>query len=234
MSGPEAAGGAVASAQRLSDSGDHVGALAEADRAIALDPSRADAFTARGWALENLGYLVDAREAYREAVRRNPGEIRAKEGLSNVLRRLGLPAEADVLAAEVVVDADARGDDAEALELKGWCEYRLERFEDAETSFRRALELDTDALAVRLDLALVLLCAGRGPEALETYGDGLVAARRSGGRAGLVAVALDDLDDALEERPELRGEPSAVAARAILAGFGDASSGSGSVPMGGP
>lgn len=233
MPGPEGTSDPLASAWRLSDAGDHAAALEAADRAIALESDRAEARTARGWALENLDRPAEAREAYLEALRLHPGDLRAKEGLSNVLRRFGLP-EADALAVEVVADASSREADVETLELQGWCEFRLGRLDAAEATLRRGLDHDPEALSVRLDLALVLLCAGRGAEALEGYGDGLVAARRSGCRAGLVAVALDDLDQALEERPELRGEPSAVAARAILAGFGDASSGSGSVPMGGP
>lgn len=235
MPGPEGTSD-LASALALSDAGDHLGALAIADRILALEPGSVEAHIARGWALENLGLrsLPDARAAYTEALRLDPDALWAKEGLSNVLRRLGHPVEADALAAEVVARALALAErDADVLELQGWCEFKLGRLEDAEATFHHALEGDPDLVPVRLDLALVLLCAGRTRESLAAYDDGLERALRLGSRAGVVQIALDDLDQVLEERPHLGKDPGARAARERLRGFGDrASSADGSLPMG--
>ena len=90
--------------------------------------------TARGWALENLGpeRLADARAAYEEALRLNAGAMWAKEGLANVLRRMGSTAEADQLCVEVIDEGTRRYDEEEDLrELVGWCELRLGRYDDA-------------------------------------------------------------------------------------------------------
>lgn len=225
-------------ASALSDAGDHLAALALVDQILALEPGLVAAHVARGWALESLGpeHLVDAREAYAEAVRLDPDALWAKEGLANVLRRLGRPAEADTLAAEVVSQALALPErDTEVLELQGWCEYELDRLVDAEGTLRRALDLDPDLVAVRFDLALVLLCAGRAEEAVEAYEDGLADARRLGGAAGLVRTALQDLDAALARRPEIRGQPVVNAVRRRLHAFDDAASSAGeALPMGAP
>ena len=238
MPGPEGTSDdALARSQALSDAGDHLGALALADQVVLVEPDRADAHIARGWALENLGpdRLGEAREAYAEAVALDPSALWAMEGLVNVLRRLGHPAEADALAADVVTRALALTDRSpEVLELQGWCEFQLGRLEDAEATFRRALELDADLVAIRLDLALVLLCAGRAQGSLTAYREGLSAAARLGARAGVVAVALDDLDQAREQRPYLRADPATEIAREQLRRFGDRASSLGDgLPMGG-
>jgi len=238
MPGPEGTSDdTLARTQALSDAGDHSGALALADLTLLADPSRADAHIARGWALENLGpgRLAEAREAYAEAIALDPGALWAMEGLANVLRRLGHRAEADALAADVVTRALARTDRGpEVLELQGWCEFQLGRLEDAEATFRRALDLDADLVSVRLDLALVLLCAGRAQGSLQAYDAGLTAAARLGAGAGVVAVALDDLDQARAERPYLRADPATDIARERLRRFGDRASSLGDgLPMGG-
>jgi tetratricopeptide (TPR) repeat protein len=206
-------------AAALNDAGNYGAALRELDRLIAFDPSNVRAHVARAWALENLGsqQLPESRDAYLQAVRLDPTELWAKEGLANVLRRLGQAEEADALCAEVVEEARARDlRDADLLELLGWCEYRLGRFEDAAASLREALAVDADLVAVRLDLALVLLCAGHHDQALTEYIDGTHRAERIGEIQGLLVVALDDLEDALTERPELRDASEALAARQIL------------------
>jgi hypothetical protein len=62
----------------------------------------------------------------------------------------------------------------------------------------------------------VLLCAGHHDQALTEYIDGTHRAERIGEIQGLLVVALDDLEDALTERPELRDASEALAARQIL------------------
>lgn len=228
-------------ASALCDAGDYVAALEEVDRLLAREPGHARAHVTRAWALENLGpeRLVDARDAYLEAVRRDPTELWAKEGLANVLRRLDRRDEADDLCVEIVDEARSRPErDADLLELLGWCEYRLGRLDEAVDAFREALALDADLVAVRLDLGLTLLAAARPEEALAEYGEAVRRAARIGETRGLVAVALDDLDETLAERPDLRETSEALAARGLLlraveAPHGPASSGAGTEPMGG-
>src|SRR3990170_6740516 len=83
--GPVAEG--LGRAEALSDAGEYAAALDELDAAMQAEPTNAAVHTARGWALENLGpeQLMDARVAYEEALRLDPGALWAKEGLSKVL-----------------------------------------------------------------------------------------------------------------------------------------------------
>lgn len=205
----------------LSDAGDHAAALRLADEVLAADPGRAVAHTARAWALENLGpeHLTQAADAYREAIRLDPTELWAKEGLATVLRKLGRPEEADALCREAIAEAEPRVDsDAEMLELLGWCQYRLGRYDEAAGTFRRALATDPDWVAVRFDLALTLLCAGKGPAALAEYAAclALTDSGRLGPVEGLVAVALEDLETAIAERPDLLELSETTTARDLL------------------
>lgn len=215
----------------LVDAGDLAGAMAAARSAVAHDPGAAEAHVALGWTLELLGeeHLREAAAAYERALALDPGALWAKEGLANVLRRLGRPAEADALAAEVIAETAAiPHPDPETLELRGWCAFQLGRAAEAERDFRTALEADPDLVSVRLDLALVLLCTGRHPEALAAYGTAIETARRLGDRRGVLAIALDDLEQALASRPELAATSAAATARRLLSG---ASTGTASAPM---
>ena len=205
----------------LSDAGDHEAALRLADEVIAADPTRAAAHTARAWALENLGpeHLVRARQAYEEAIRLDPTELWAKEGLATVLRKLGRSQEADALCREVIAEAEPRAeDDAEMLELLGWCQHRVGLHEEAVVTFRRSLSLDPDQPAVRFDLALALLHTGDGRAALAEYVACLALADsgRRGSVDGLAAVALEDLETAIAERADLLAIPEASIARDLL------------------
>lgn len=213
--GPVAEG--LGRAEALSDAGEYAAALAELDAA----PSDAAVFTARGWALENLGpdRLGEARVAYEEALALDPSAMWAKEGLSNVLRRMGYTREADRLCEEVVDEGRRRYEDEEDLwELVGWCELRLGRYQDAVATLREALRRDGRWIAVRFDLALALLCAGERSRAFLEYSRGIHQAVNGGSRRlrGCLRVALDDLDESLAERPALASTREAIAARDLL------------------
>src|SRR3990172_7869933 len=157
--GPVAEG--LGRAEALSDAGEYAAALDELEAAMLAEPTNAAVHTARGWALENLGpeRLMDARVAYEEALRLDPGALWAKEGLSNVLRRMGLPEEADRLCEEVVQEGQLRFEQEEDLwELVGWCQLRLGRYEEAVETLAEALNRDGRWIAVRFDLALPIPC----------------------------------------------------------------------------
>jgi tetratricopeptide (TPR) repeat protein len=208
-------------AERLSDAGDYEGALEALDEVIAEHASDAAVQTARGWALENIGShrLPEAREAYLEALRMNPGALWAKEGLSNVLRRLGQVEEADALCHEVIEEGIRRFDVEEDLrELVGWCQLRLGMYDEAVNTLGVALRLDGRWTAVRFDLALALLCAGDRVRAVVEYQRGIHQAENGGIERlrGVVRVALDDLEEALGERPALASSREAMSIRGLL------------------
>ena len=217
--GPVAQG--LGRAEALSEAGEYAAALQELDAVLLNGPATAEIHTARGWALENLGpeRLPDARAAYESALRMDPRALWAKEGLANVLRRIGLVRDADRLCEEVITDGLARADEElDALELVGWCQLRLGRPHDAVETLSNALQRDGRWIAVRFDLALALLCLGERSRSFLEYSRGVHQAVNGGvdRLRGVVRVALDDLEESLTERPALASTREAIAARDLL------------------
>ncbi len=217
--GPVAQG--LGRAEALSDAGEYAAALQELDAVLLSGPPTAQVQTARGWALENLGpeRLPDARAAYEEALRLDPSALWAKEGLSNVLRRMGLPVDADRLCGEVIEEGLTRSDaELDLLELVGWCQLRLGRYDEAVATLREALARDGRWIAVRFDLALAMLFAGERSRAFLEYSRGVHQAVNGGvdRLRGVVRVALDDLEEMLNERPAFASTREAIAARDLL------------------
>jgi tetratricopeptide (TPR) repeat protein len=217
--GPVAAG--LGRAEELSDAGEYAAALEELDRQLSEHPLEPAVHTARGWALENLGPtgLPEARDAYRRALELDPTALWAKEGLSNVYRRMGNADEANRLAREVIEEGTLRCDkEIDLLELVGWCQLRLGEYASAVATLRRALELDGRWTAVRFDLALALICAGDRGRAFLEYQRGIHQAVNGGVErlAGVVRMGLDDLEECLAERPALAATREAIAARDLL------------------
>jgi tetratricopeptide (TPR) repeat protein len=207
--------------ERLCDAGDYEGALEELDVLLGQAHDHAPIYTARGWALENLGHdrLPEARDAYVRALELDPRALWAKEGLSNVFRRLGDTEAADRLSREVIEEGRSRYDREEDLrELVGWCQLRLGMYDDAVLTLREALRLDGRWTAVRFDLALAMLCSGQRVRALLEYQRGVHQAENGGldRLAGVVRVALDDLEEALGERPALASSQEAMTIRNLL------------------
>ena len=217
--GPVAAG--LGRVEELSDAGDYEAALLELDRAVQEHPLEPAVHTARGWALENLGEsgLPAARDAYVRALELDPTALWAKEGLSNVHRRMGDIDEANRLAREVIDEGTPRCDEEiDLLELVGWCQLRLGEYSTAVETLRRALELDGRWTAVRFDLALALMCVGDRGRAFLEYQRGIHQAVNGGVERlrGVVRMGLDDLEECLIERPALAGTREAIAARELL------------------
>jgi tetratricopeptide (TPR) repeat protein len=207
--------------EELSDAGDYAAALEELDRQLDSHPLEPAIHTARGWALENLGPqgLPAARDAYVRALELDPSALWAKEGLSNVHRRLGDTDEADRVAREVIEEGRPRSrEEIDLLELIGWCQLRLGEYWEAVATLREALELDGRWTAVRFDLALALMCAGERGRAYLEYQRGIHQAVNGGVERlrGVVRMGLDDLEECLSERPVLAGTREAIAAREIL------------------
>ena len=207
--------------EELSDAGDYEAALMELDRAVEEHPLEPAVHTARGWALENLGQsgLPAARDAYVRALELDPTALWAKEGLSNVYRRMGDIDEANRLAREVIDEGTPRCDEEiDLLELVGWCQLRLGEYSTAVETLRRALELDGRWTAVRFDLALALMCVGERGRAFLEYQRGVHQAVNGGVERlrGVVRMGLDDLEECLIERPALAGTREAIAARELL------------------
>ncbi len=217
--GPVAEG--LGRVEELSDAGHYQAALDELDRQLAEHPNEPAVHTARGWALENLGTggLAGARDAYARALELDPTALWAKEGLSNVFRRMGDIEEANRLAKQVIEEGAPRAEkEIDLLELIGWCQLRLGLYPEAVATLRRALELDGRWTAVRFDLALALMCEGDRGRAFLEYQRGIHQAVNGGVERlrGVVRMGLDDLEECLAERPALAGTREAIAARDLL------------------
>jgi tetratricopeptide (TPR) repeat protein len=217
--GPVAEG--LGRVEELSDAGHYQAALDELDRQLAEHPNEPAVHTARGWALENLGTggLVGARDAYARALELDPTALWAKEGLSNVFRRMGDIEEANRLAKQVIEEGTPRAEkEIDLLELIGWSQLRLGLYPEAVATLRRALELDGRWTAVRFDLALALMCEGDRGRAFLEYQRGIHQAVNGGVERlrGVVRMGLDDLEECLAERPALAGTREAIAARDLL------------------
>jgi tetratricopeptide (TPR) repeat protein len=219
--GPVAEG--LGRVEELSEAGRYEAALEELDRQLADHPLEPAVHTARGWALENLGpqELPSARDAYARALELDPSALWAKEGLSNVYRRMGDIEEANRLARAVIDEGTPRAHaEIDLLELIGWCQLRLGEYREAVETLRKALELDGRWTAVRFDLALALMCVGDRRRAFLEYQRGIHQAVNGGVERlrGVVRMGLDDLEECLAERPALAATREAIAARDLLRG----------------
>jgi tetratricopeptide (TPR) repeat protein len=217
--GPVAEG--LGRVEELSEAGHYEAALEELDRQLAEHPFEPAVHTARGWALENLGAhgLAGARDAYGRALELDPTALWAKEGLSNVYRRMGDVEEANRLAKQVIEEGTPRAEkEIDLLELIGWCQLRLGLYPEAVATLRSALELDGRWTAVRFDLALALMCEGDRGRAFLEYQRGIHQAVNGGVERlrGVVRMGLDDLEECLVERPALAGTREAIATRDLL------------------
>jgi Flp pilus assembly protein TadD len=191
-------------AYALADAGEYARALMEAERVVSMKPDLAEAHTQRGWALENLGSmrLFEARQAYETALELDPGDLWAALGLGTVLTRFGELEEAEAQYRKVSTEApDRLRDEPDLAEALGWAQYRVGMVSAAIATLRRHLGTHPDDVAVRLDLALVMLVAGLRDDALSELREAIDAA--GPGTRGHLAVALDDLEAALVERAGL-------------------------------
>jgi tetratricopeptide (TPR) repeat protein len=217
--GPVAEG--LGRVEELSEAGRYEAALEELDRQVEEHPFEPAVHTARGWALENLGSdgLPAARDAYARALELDPTALWAKEGLSNVYRRMGDLEEANRLARAVIEEGMPRAErEIDLLELVGWCQLRLGLYRESVETLRRALQLDGRWTAVRFDLALALMCVGERGRAFLEYQRGIHQAVNGGVERlrGVVRMGLDDLEECLAERPALAATREAIAARDLL------------------
>ena len=181
-------------ADALNDRGEYLDGLRIARDAVGLAATDGPAWTAMGWALENLGRLGEAEEAYRTAVLHDPGQPWAMVGLATVLEKTGRPGEARDMYRSVAERSRQGGEmGPDLLEIVGWSCFKSGNLDEAMKLYREALELEPRRTAVRFDLALALLAANRDNAALTEYRTGL---RDRGDPAALrahVEVALDDL-----------------------------------------
>lgn len=152
-----------ARAVELDAAGNHAGALSLLWEAAGLAPHDADVQYRLGEALERVGALDAAVDAYRAALSERPDFRKASNSLILALVKSGKGGEA-VQRARALAAASPEDPDR-------WFTLGLAQSEqtvtDAVASFRRALEIAPRHTLARYNLALVLRRADRLPEAIE-------------------------------------------------------------------
>jgi tetratricopeptide (TPR) repeat protein len=160
---------AYARAVELETQGNNPAALSLLWEAAGLSPHDAEVQNRLGEALERMGALDAAVEAYRRAASDRPAFWKASNNLILALVKAGKGEEAIERARALVA---AVRDDPDRYFTLGLAQSEQDVAE-AIKSFRRVLELDPRQTLARYNLALVLRRADRLPEALEELGRAL-------------------------------------------------------------
>jgi protein O-GlcNAc transferase len=181
-------------------------AIAALRNAIDLDPTNKDVCKLMGLCLESKGLREDALEWYLKALNEEvpDGDLRLQISELLVLDSFGRYAEAceqAKLACDIFEGTKDRAGMTRAYWDLGWAYYRLQQFGKSIEASQRAVELSPDHYQVRFNLALALLIEGRQEDAKSEYlraADGLES-------PDLQYWGIDDLEEALERRPDLPG-----------------------------
>jgi len=198
-------------------------AKAAAERAVALDPTLAEAHTSLAWMSQRHDWdWTGAERAFRRALELNPGYTTAYQFYSLFLAEQGRHDEA-LAHARRALDLDPLSPNVHRS--LGVVHYYARRFDLAESAERRSLELEPDSVASRLILARSLIEQGK-PEAAIKVCEGvpswqnqeelLVAVGRAHSRAGRRARAEEILRQLLAREPP----PSATSLARLYAELG--------------
>jgi len=154
---------AYARAIQLEADGNHPAALSLLWEAAGLAPRDADIQNRLGEALDRIGALDGAIDAYRRAIEAKPSFRKAANNLILVLAKAGRSGEAVERARALVAEAP---DDADRHFMLGLALSEHD-VDEAIRSFTRALELSPRHTLARYNLALVLRRVDRPAEALD-------------------------------------------------------------------
>jgi tetratricopeptide (TPR) repeat protein len=145
-------------------------ALAEFEKALAIDPRNADALLNIGSLKASQGRTVEAEHFVKRALAVNPNSAAALAQLGEIQRDLGNVDEA------VRLFQEARAvDDSQPFVYLGLGDVlqRAGRYREAEEAFRRVLELDPDSFKARYNLGVTFANQGKLDEAERYYREAL-------------------------------------------------------------
>jgi tetratricopeptide (TPR) repeat protein len=139
-------------------------ALADLERAAALEPEEPAWQLEIGGILAESGELKPALEHYRKAITLNPYDVNNQLILAQFCAAYGYETRAEGLPAarQALYQAPQ---DANALATMGWVMLSLEDFVSAERFLVRAIQLDSQLASAHLHLAQVYLQEGNSEDA---------------------------------------------------------------------
>jgi type IV pilus assembly protein PilF len=132
--------------------GSHAIALEEANRALELEPNRADVLGLRALALMRLGEPEQARQSMAHALRSAPEDPALQNNMGWLLCETGKAAES-LSYFDRALSHRRYAAPANAAMNAGTCSLRLNDRDRAERYFQRALQADAGLLAARSQLA---------------------------------------------------------------------------------
>ncbi|WP_310569237.1 tetratricopeptide repeat protein [Gemmatimonas sp.] len=155
--------------------GDPAGAEVALRRALELAPGSNDAETLLGWAQMMQQQYDAARTTFQQVLQRDPEHALAHTNVGYVCLRQGRYGEAiEHLARVIRLDLDRKATLYAHLYL-GMVYREREMYDDAETFFRKALELGPNLLQSWYELGRVHWFAGRRDDALASWRSGAEA-----------------------------------------------------------
>ena len=170
-------------------------ALKELQRALELEPANVRALMHASWLLGESGHFEKAIELNRKAIELDPMSMIVSHALAQVYY-LGRDFERAIRQTEQALSLDRN--DPSIHYFLALPNDQLERFEEAQASYRRAIDLSGGAPLYRAGLGYSLARAGRTDEArriLDELGDDPLAAAFD---IALVHLALGQREDAVD------------------------------------
>ncbi|HTL29010.1 MAG TPA: tetratricopeptide repeat protein [Tepidisphaeraceae bacterium] len=129
-------------------------------------PQTATQFFDQGIEQEAAGYIEDAAESYRQALRLGGPDAQICFDLASVLHQLGHREQAMERYHQVI---EMDGQNADAWNNLGLILCELERYDEGASAFRRALHIDFDHALARYNLADTLEDLGQHREAVQHW-----------------------------------------------------------------
>ena len=144
---------------RYLEQGDLLNARRHLDNAFAIDRNNSEAYATQALLYTRQGDIQLADDSFRRAIRLNPGNSQARNNYAAFLYARERYREAYEQLEEVVQDTDYRAR-PRAFENLGLAALRLERVDEAERAFTRALQLNPQQIVSSLELAAISLQKG--------------------------------------------------------------------------
>jgi tetratricopeptide (TPR) repeat protein len=188
----------------LTSCGEYQAAADLLARAIALDDTYQYPLMVQGFTLRVLGRTAEAETTLGRAIELDPEDLTARHNLGDLYRTTGRAAEARKIY-EAIVGRPAADLDPDTAAIVGWCHFGLGNYDRAVDALVDAVARGRMMAHAQFDLALALLCSGRGELAEREYERGIemaVADHHPWRRRGLYRLALLDIASARTLLPE--------------------------------